>query len=251
VALELRTLIEIDFLPASYRQRGVQRRAYAWRVVAALAIVGFLGATTLWLRDHHTAVLARLSEIDAQFAEAAKKNARLATVTAQLQAETKTAELLTFLRHRWPRTQILSAILEPLPAGIVLTELRTGHDPVVAAATSAISLPQTESEPTDRPSRRSTDLRRLLKESAQQQAFVFLTGQASDAATLHEYLARLGNISLFSSVDLKSLEHEPVRGGLDAATGAIRFTARLIVRVGHGQTIQAPTATEPLARRGE
>jgi len=251
VEAELKTLVEIDFLPVTYRDRGMQRRAYVWRVVAALAIIAFLGATTLWLHNHHAGVLARLSAVDAQFAEAAKKNARLATVTAQLQAETKTAELLTFLRHRWPRTQILNAILETLPAGIVLTELRIDHEPVKSARTPTISLPEAEAEPTDRPSRHAADLRRLLTECSQQRHFVFLTGQASDAATLHEYLAQLGNVPLFSRVDLKSLEREPTREGLDAATGPIRFTARSIVRAGHGQSVQAAAATDPLARRGE
>ena len=251
MATELKTLVELDFLPASYCRRRMLRRAYAWRFVAALGMCGFLGATSLWLNKHHEGVLAKLAAVESQFADAAEKEARLAEVTGELQAELKTAELLTYLRHRWPRSRIVDAILEPLPDNVILTELKIGHEPIQAAETSTITLLETESEPVDRPSRRSADLKRLLQESSRQQHFVMLTGQSTDAATLHEYLARLGTNPLFSSVDLGLLENAPNASGASGAMTPTRFTARAKVCPGHGQIISAPQSTEPLAQRGE
>ncbi|MGD9722399.1 MAG: hypothetical protein AB7O59_12920 [Pirellulales bacterium] len=255
MARELNSLVEIDFLPVAYRERGMQRRAYAWRVAAAVAIVAFLGATTLWQRTHHAHVLERLADIESQFADAAAKNAHLKAATIGLESERKTAELLTFLRHPWPRTRVLSGILGPLPADIALNELHLGHETIARTDKPAVALPETKTAPTDKASQQAADLERLLREHGEREDYADLQGEAGDAATLHEYLARLGTDPLFDRVDLRSLEHAPPNAA--GEPGPVRFSVRIVLRAAHGQAIDSPTtppaATQsaaPLAQRG-
>jgi hypothetical protein len=256
VARELTSLVDVDFLPTAYRERDMQRRAYAWRVTAAVGIVAFLGATTLWQRSHHAHVLGRLSDIEGQFADAAVKNTRLKAATAGLNSERKTAEFLTFLRHPWPRTRVVSGILSPLPENIVLNELHLGHETIARGDKPAVALPETKAAaaPTDKASRQAADLERLLREHADRQDYVELQGESLDAAMLHEYLARLGTDPLFDRVDLRSLEHAPA----DAAgtPGPVRFSVRIVLQPAHGQALDAPVSpptaqpVAPLAQRG-
>jgi hypothetical protein len=199
-----------------------------------------------------------LDQIQAKFVDAAGKNATLAGITARLHAERKSAELLTFLRHRWPHTQIMAAVLDPLPDSITLTEWHMGQETIPGTAGPTVALGETKQVPTDKASRRASDLKRLLDESATRQHFIALTGRAIDAAALHEYLARLGTHPLFLRIDLQSIENMPTDKGSTAATGTIHFTARAILRPGHGQSVSekpatpaAPAGQGPLATRGE
>jgi Tfp pilus assembly protein PilN len=258
VAQSLTTLVEIDFLPLSYRQRSVNRRAHIWRVASGMAIAGCFAATALWQRGHFAQVSFELAEIEGQYLDAAAKNAKLAEITAKLRDERTTAELLTYLRHRWPQTQIMAAILDPLPDSIVLTEWHTGQETIPTTTAPTVALAEAKEAPSNKPARRASDLKRLLREGAMQQHVVALSGRAADSAALHEYLARLGTNSLFSRVDLQSLEHAPSDKDSGAGLGTIHFAARAILRPGHGQssppasTPPTPVATQaPLARRGE
>ena len=254
MARELTALIDIDFLPATYRERGMQRRAYAWRVAVALTIGGFFAATSLWQHNHHARVRARLDAVEAQYAEAARRTADLAVVSAELTAEEKTAELLTFLRHRWPRSRVLAAILAPLPESIRLSDCHVGCETRQAARGATIALPEGDEAPAAKPEQRANDLKRLLEETTRQEHFVSLSGKADDAATLHEYLARLQVDPLFARVELQSLEHQTADAPADRS---VRFAVRAVLCEGTGQTIpdtsdQPSDATDapPLARRG-
>jgi hypothetical protein len=256
VATELTALIDADFLPAAYRQRSMNRRAYAWRVMAAAAMVAVFASTALWQHNHHKRVRAALAEVDVQYAQATLKSAQLTDVGARLQVQHKMAQLLTLLRHRWPRTQVLAAVTEQLPESVTLIECHLGHEVLPSTAPSAIALPQPNAPPPDEPTRRTRDVERLLREHNERRYFLALTGHASDAATLHSYLARLGTSPLFSQVDLQSLENVPGNQSAAGASPPVRFSVRAILRAPHDEVLNPAgsaspeqTNSSPLARR--
>jgi hypothetical protein len=239
----LSNLNEIDLLPADYRKRGVQRRTYLWRLMVVVVFAGFFSSTALLQRNHHAHVRSKLAEIEAQYAQAVAHNAKSAEVKVQLQAGRGSAELLTFLRCPWPRTQIIAAILEPLNDSITLTDWQILHEPVHRDAAPNAPPPDAKKLANDKPARRVRDLTRMLRENAEQQQFVFLVGHANEAAALHEYLARLGANSLFSKIDLRSIENVIHEKNSAQRTGTFHFTARAILRPGHGQVIQSKPTT--------
>ncbi len=257
MATELTALIDVDFLPLAYRQRSVNRRAYAWRVMAAAAIVAVFASTALWQHNHHKRVRAALAQVDAQYTQAALRSAQLTDVGTRLQVQHKVAQLLTLMRHRWPRSQVLAAVVNQLPDSVTLIECHLGHEVLPSTAPSAIALPQPNAPPPDEPTRRSHDVERLLREHNERRYFLSLTGHASDAATLHSYLARLGTCPLFAQVDLQSLENVPVDQSSAGRSPAVHFSVRAILRAPHDEVLNPAGSASPeqsipspLARRG-
>lgn len=258
MARELSTLLEIDFLPSAYRERSMHRRAYVWRVAAAVAIAAFFAAASLWQHNHHARVEARLAAVAGKFSDAAHKTAELAQVSAGLAAKEKTANLLTYLRHRWPRTRVLAAVVEPLPETVLLTECHIGYETRQTSRASAVVLPEGDTVPAEKAERRANDLKRLLLEASRQVHFVAMAGEAEDPAALHEYVARLQINPLFARVELQSLER--LTSSADTG-GSVRFAVRAVLREGHGRaapkkppTTPTPTPASPgeapLAQRG-
>jgi hypothetical protein len=252
------SLLDIDFLPASYRQKCMQRRAYIWRVVAAAMILTFFTLAGLFQWNQQAQVRRELELVETQHADAMEMNAKFAEAAQELQTQQRSAELLTFLRHRWPRSQIIAAILDPMPESVRLSEWHIGHETIAATLTAQPpATPEAGAAPADKAARRAADLKRLLHESKTRQQFVLLSGEAGDAATLHEYLAKLGANPLFDHVDLRSLEHvlSPDKEMHDTI-GRVQFTARAVVRSGHGPAPETKsntpgeTTTSPLAHQG-
>ncbi len=157
-------------------------------------------------------------------------NTKIEEIQARLKPLRASAELLTYLRHPWPKTQILSAVVQPLPDSITLTRLhilresteksKPSQTPIQIATTPAGS----SKEPLP-----ISDLQRLRANNDQLQCVVLLGGSVSEPSDLYEYLGRLGNQGLFSRVELGPVERSV------SDQSAVRFTARLTVRPAYGQ----------------
>ena len=241
----LSDLNEIDFLPPEYRKRRGQRRTYVWRLLVILAFTAFFGTTALFQHKHHAFVRSKLVEVDAQYAQAVAHNTQSAEIKARLQAERSSAELLTFLRHPWPRTQIIAAILEPISDSITLTDWQIVSETIQRGGVANAAPLDDKKVARDKPARRASDLARLMRENAQHQQFVVLAGHAAEAAALHEYLARLGANPLFSKIDLRSIENVVSTKPSNEAPGRFHFTARAVLRPGHGQVMPDKSSTPP------
>jgi len=263
VLQNLANLDQLDFLPEQYRQRGQRRRAYIWRGTVG-GLFGLFFATTAFLQhNHHASVSAKLAEVEAQYTEAIAHNARFAEVQNQLRVHRTTAQLLTFLRHPWPRTQILAAVVEPLPESITLTEWHIRRDVKQQLAPPAHVPPHAQPAdgkpaPADHATRRANDFKQLLIEHGDARHVVHLTGYATEVTELHEYLARLNANRLFVKVDLNSIEHRPSDSSGDAWAGMHLFTVQATLRGGHGQCAPIKPAAPgvisgsmPVARKGE
>jgi hypothetical protein len=238
----------LDFLPVQYRQRGVKRRTYTWRVTVAGIFAAVFVLVAILQQHHHQQVRNELADTETRYGEAVAHNAKFAKVQAQLQQHRHSAELLTYLRHPWPRTPVIAAVVAPITEGITLTDLQISHETISRLAPSmptAIAETKTAAV-VDRPTRTANDLKRLVAEHSSRQDFVLLTGYAVDAGVLHEYLARLGTDSLFSKIDLRSIEHAPAETATASPRAAVHFSARAILRNGYGQVPPVrQTATSP------
>ena len=222
---------DINFLPASYRQQSVHRKANVWRLLigggfAAALLVSFVYQQLLYrnTRANSPTCSPRMSS--------AVLSQRLAAVQADLKKATNQADLFTYLRHPWPRTQLLGAALRQLPDCVTLTEIHIAHSQL-AGTDATMSRPpnkakdDAEAKKLD-PSQR--DLRRLRDESATHEATLVLSGITTDTAALERYLVALGEERLFIKVEMASLEANP-----EQRAGTWRFSARLGIRPGYGE----------------
>jgi hypothetical protein len=232
---------DIDFLPVRYRQKYVRRQSQPWRILVVAAFAVLLAAAVFNQRDHRRRAERELEAIMPQYARAVRQNRQLAETWTQLDTARNTAELFTYLRHPWPRTQLLAAALAPLPEGISIEGLRiTEETPQGRAVPERRSRTESKTEEggLDKLPPAARDLTRLREQCDKIKTVLLISGTTRDSAALHRYLGELGGTSLFGRADLNSLES----AGNEPA-GTLQYRATLVVRPGYGQP-GGPTGPE-------
>ncbi|HZZ28617.1 MAG TPA: hypothetical protein VFE46_11500 [Pirellulales bacterium] len=222
---------DIDFLPTSFYEAHLQRKHSTWRVavvVAFIALIVFAAIYQQFLRKLGDDQLAKLVP---QFEQAKAHTEHLAQLQQALQTAERRADLFAYLRHPWPRSQILAALAEPLPDEIELDVISISREPLpIAEGTN----PQGTAKPgetalakLDSPQR---DLLALREHCDRTQIVVNCSGLTDDPASLHRYLEQISHDSLLAKVEIRSMER--VTNDL---SGRIRFAAKITVRPGYGQ----------------
>ncbi len=224
-------LIDLDFLPQKYREENARRRAHA----ARLAVVGLLAGLVLlagWMqRRTRLALESEMQLVDQQHAAAQARVDRLTELQRQLVERTARAELITLLRHPWPRSQVLAAVVEPLPQAIRLDEIRLAQETNLQRPSPSDRAAPTKKKTDEQPEAldpAKQDLKTLRAEQQDKVLVVLLGGETSDVAALHFYLARLAKHRLIAKAELRSLERA---NGQDTKSA---FRARLLVRTPYG-----------------
>jgi Tfp pilus assembly protein PilN len=239
-AISTPTTCDIDFLPTSYRQAGIQRKNTTLRVGVSLTFIAVIVFAAFYQQRLRLLAEQQLTGLMPQYDRAKQQMQHMAELQQLLQTEEKRAELCTYLRHPWPRSQILAALAEPLPEEIELREVSIVREPLPLAEHPA-SAPTTKIGETAlaklHPCER--DLLVLRDQWDHTQIVVKCSGVADDTETLHRYLEQLGHDSLLTKVDEGSIERLP-----GDANDRIRFTVRIVVRPGYGQPNGPQPATE-------
>jgi hypothetical protein len=222
----------IDFLPAEYRQEHGRRNVRFWRVLVVVACMGMFIAATLIQGLRLFRARADLKELRTQYATAEAQNSQLARLQEQSKKVNSDARLITYLRHPWPKTRILAALLTPLPDSITLSQLEIKVETASQFRQRRFSKRNTEEgEAPKLPAER--DLETLREEYDAAKVLAVLSGQTVDPPLLHRYLDELQHSSLFEKVELDELES--VGEDTDVLEGAMAFTVVVQLRPGYGQ----------------
>jgi len=234
---------QIDFLPPHYRQQYARRQWMSQQVAIVLAFVLlFLG---LWGSQYHARRVAQrdLADLKLPYERAQQQCAKLAELQTKLKEVQATAELYTYLRHPWPRTQLLSAILAPLPESIVFQEVKIVREAGREAPERAGSQPKGQ-QPKGSPS--AETLKQLRQRYDRSRMLVNISGVTKDPAELHRYLGVLSRNSLFTGAEL--INSATATGNNE---GGLRFSAILTVRPGYGQPAGPEVAAASQPNRNE
>ena len=237
-------MTNIDFLPARYHERSAQHKTNVWRLaVLAIftALVGFAAVGQVAVRRQAEAQLVAVGK---QYDEVTSANGRLAELQIEFRAARANAEIVTYLRHPWPRTQILAIVAGALPEGVTLTK-STIHQPeatVLQLPTANVQGPEQAANAAAEAAKPAADrdLRRLRQAFDAEPVIVTLEGTSRDEPSLHDYVCTLAQADLFSNVDLRSVE----RLRDEKATG-FGFNVRLALRPGYGQPEGPETSALP------
>ncbi len=225
---------DIDFLPARYLEQDANRRTHMWRVIVVAAGLGCFvgGGVYQWYRQ--SLLAEELASARKRHAASQALSERVAQFNQQLTAAHTKAELHAYLAHPWARTQILAALVRPLPREIDLESLEISYqatpvtvsrrDPVRPGAPAAGGAEDAPEEPT------AIDLARLRKEYDERSLVVTMRGVVRDEPRLHAYMARLHQSELFIDVELSDVGRADDDGEVQST-----FQARLIVLPGYGQ----------------
>jgi hypothetical protein len=231
---------DIDFLPQRYREAHAKRSRKLWGIVVVLLYAGLLCTSGYLQKSRQRRLTQDLEAANSQRAVVTAEATRLAAIQAELkQAETR-AGLIVYLRHPWPRTQIVAAVVGPMAPGLSLDELRVQRiesGPVARPLARPRGPAANPAEVKDDRSPAQKDWDRLRETCDDHSVVVVLKGTADEVALVHEYLGRIDRDPLFASVDLVNIDGQDAQR--QGAKGC-RFTARAVVRPGYGQP-QGPT----------
>ncbi len=229
----------IDFLPDVYRQRTALAHARIWwgivGMIFSVAIGSTAGAQFLLRRS----IQRQMDDLAPQFATAQEQVQRLAQLHSQHRRAGELAGLVTYLEQPWPRTQLVSEVVGPLPEEIHLTELVITEEEQAKPTTEEGAGPrrrrnQAEGESQAKVSPAVADLNSLRQAHDHKRPIIEVTGTVADVAVLHKYVSDLGRSPLVSRAQIKSLE--------SAATVVqekpTQFTLRLQFKPSHGQHIE-------------
>lgn len=232
---------DIDFLPAEYRQKHARRRSGNRGVLVILAIVVALATSGAWQLFRYHLASRQLAAVLPHYNQAIAQSGRLASRQAELKPEIAAAELVTYLRHPWPKSQILRALFSPLPEAMNLEKLTVARqaDKAPVSRNRPAANPNNEaSAPALPPAARDLEMLRARCDGSP--VTVTLVGTTSDSAALHRYLGELKQDAIFKHVELRDM----------ASIGSQRqplfeFHATVEVRPGYGQPEGPPGPVVP------
>lgn len=231
---------DIDFLPAEYRQQHAQRKRQVWQVLVAVLFAGLIGLGVFSQHLRRRQLQAELAATEQLRQEAARQNDDLAELQSRLQVAQADADLFTYLCHPWPRTQILDALLAPLPDEITFRKL------AIEVVAPAGQTPAERRSRTDKKTEEETlaklppatqDLKQLREDFDPRQTIVTIVGATTDSAKLHAYIGRLNRAYLFQKAEVDRIEKST-----SDPEAAETFSATIIVRPGYAQP-GGPTAS--------
>ncbi|MEN6404966.1 MAG: hypothetical protein ABFC77_00690 [Thermoguttaceae bacterium] len=231
---------EIEFLPVEYREKHARRQSRPWQVVAAFVIVGLMAAAASVQYELRHELRSELAILSPVHEAAIDQSHRLADAQSRLKAARGQAELVTYLRHPWPRTQLLAALAASLPDAITLQQIQILRENAGGKSTpDRRSAAERKSDaerlkslgPADR------DLAQLSGKLNPLATVVILSGITTDAIALHRYMGDLDATDVFDKAELDCFN--VVEAGKDG--GSLQFRAVLNVLPGYGQ----PGGPEP------
>ncbi|NIL98854.1 MAG: hypothetical protein GTO53_12975, partial [Planctomycetales bacterium] len=188
------------------------------------------------------AVDRQLAEIEQYHAESQAQAQRLARLQARLADQHALAQLTTFLQHPWPQTQIVAALLQPLPDSMSLDEVVVQREDLPGIRKVA---PPDRGPQDPAPRLPAGEDLQILQKQAAGRLVVQLSGRTADSRELHHYLSALGQHPLFTQVELDSIQRDRSRDGHESLA---RFEAHLSVRSACGsdeKTTLNPQVAQP------
>jgi len=225
---------DIDFLPIEYRQKHEQLQSQPWQVVAVAAIIGLVAAAAIVQHYHWHHVQEELAIIAPVYDTATNLQNRLTDVTKRLDRNRANEELYTYLRHPWPRSQLLTALLKTLPDVVTLEQIQISREmpttPLQAVAQPSIDRKAKEARFNSlAPAQR--DLEKFREGLDPMKTMVILTGTTAESSALHRYIGDLDAMDIFEDAELDSFNR--VANGESGK--AIQFRVVLAVQPGYGQ----------------
>jgi hypothetical protein len=226
----------VDFLPNDYRRQAADRRWQIWLAIL-LAIHGVvIGVVTVLQHREQRSIERRHALVRIPYEKAQAANKRLAELKGQLTEANDVAEFYTYLRHPWPRTTILTALIQKLPSEVSLSEVTVQREQPEDDLDEKRGRPQSlivskNEESESKPPSLRQALERLRGEIDRARTIVRVRGIATDTPSLHRSIADLNNSRLFVKVALESMDSMQ-----DLLTpGATTFEILLELLPGYGQ----------------
>ncbi len=232
----MNSLQQIDFLPKRYHEEKVRRSSNLWRLLLVVLFGGICALAAVGQNMLRRSVARRLDEVVPQHAAATASTELYGRLQVELREIEDEAELYAFLKHPWPRSQLLNAVSASMPEAVRLHRLNITQEAVQGDPSAFRSTDAAKQHALLKPARR--DLVKLDSNIKNRRTIIELLGETSDDSRLHAFIGQLAEHPLFQTAELVSLEST----GPSDPQGRSTFKVRVVVRPPHGQQPR-PTAT--------
>jgi len=225
---------DLNFLPLKYRQHRTGRRATSRWLIAMAGCTALLAVVSSHQHQARKRLDEEVFEVQRQHQYAVAQTQTLATLEAAKRTLDSEAELVTYLRHPWPRTTLLAAVARAMPESVVLTEVKVTRIQSGRRPTANVSKPGRANESHDD---KSNDLAELRSTYDPTEVHLAIEGITQDVAQLHsQFIGPLDESPLFETLGPPFVKLDEALGG-----GVSRFRVKFVVRQGYGQP-KGPTA---------
>ncbi len=235
----------IDFLPPKYRELYAVKRRQLWRTSVLLMFTAIVGSAAAVQHMMRLDAEKQLAECQASHQEAMKINNELALLYGRMDSSKRFADVVTYMRHPWPSTQLLATVVGPVSDDITLTEIHVTQEAVAQKRTERRPRLRVQENAAAKKNPAQIDLETLRQQRDQSYTTIYISGVTTDIGALHSYVGMLSVSSFCESAELASLESHP-----EAANETSKFRVQLRIRHGYGQS-KGPTGqdTAQLDRR--
>ncbi len=228
-------MTNLDFLPNDYRRRAANRSTHAWLFILLLVFGAFVGVVSSYQLLTLRTLRQQSAEVELPYSQAELAKKRFAELESQLADTNVHADLHTFLRHPWPRTQVLAALVKHLPPEVDLTEVTIRREQLEVEK-DLINPQQIVAAQQDKEASKKLDVQQSLKllreETEATRTVVRVRGVTTDNSALHHCIRAIGQSRLFTKANLESLDSTDD----DATTGTASFEMCVELLPGYGRT---------------
>ncbi len=221
---------ELDFLPPEYREKNAIHNARLCQIAMAFGFGAIIILAAGFQFAIYRSAQQELTRISAQYDDAIAKTSQLVALRSKVDQNRQFANLYTYLKYPWPRTQMLAEIAKDLPPQVTLRELTIIEETSKLRARSGVVAVGVKSQPATGQTPAKADLDLLRSQQDRSRAEIQISGTTTDSGAVHLFVMALNGTPLFESAKLYSME--AVTGSKQAQSN---FFIRLTARPGYGQ----------------
>ncbi len=217
---------EIEFLPKKYREKRKNKSFKVSRLLLVVVLLAGMGIVLLYqLASLHSLNL-QVGALDQQNTKVMQLMQEVELRRAEVEVKRHHAKLLTFLDHTYPKSQVIAAITNPLPAEITIIRLQILVEQIPGAGNKPASEKGKEA-PKGHPMQ--LDLKQLIEEAKSRHCTVEIEGTTDDTSCLYPYLASLHQAEIVESAKIESIDPHQKTDGSEFSN----FTAHIKIKRGY------------------
>ncbi|MHC2066832.1 hypothetical protein ACYFX5_05135 [Bremerella sp. T1] len=217
---------EIEFLPKKYREKRKRDTSHISRLLLLVVVAAGMSVMLLYQLASLHSVNHQLAEVEEHHERVSKLMQEVELKRIEVAQKRHHANLLTFLDHPFPKSQVIATIANPLPVEITITRIQLAT-PISQVKNSRPATEKGKAAPQGHPM--ELDLKQLLGETSQRRCVIELEGTTDDTSCLYTFLAELHQADIVESAKIESIDPQVKADGREFSN----FTAHIKIKRGH------------------
>jgi uncharacterized membrane protein len=197
----------IDFLPEKYKQRRLRKRGGVLRIGIFLIVIICVCGTALFQLVRLGSLKIAIARIETDYSKVTELQEKIVELESINQSYTNHAQLLTFLRHPWASSKIMSLVAEAKTESLYLREMQIYRQ---SETKQKVFLKEEKEANNDKFPAAVQDLMVLQKDVDGKGIVITLSGVCNDTTQLYNYLSKLNQSGLVDRAIVDSVE--PITG---------------------------------------